>query len=309
MVALGDAIRRAARIDASVVIWGPTGSGKEVVARAIHSLSAASERAFLPVNVAVLPEGLIESELFGVVRGAFTGAIADRAGLFEAAGGGTVFLDEAADLAHTVQRKLLRVLEYGEVRRVGATRSALVGFRLLVATQESPESLKSTGRWREDLYYRLAGLVLRVPSLCEHRSDIPELVEAFLDLRGLPRIERGALDVLAAHDWPGNVRELQQALQRAAFFSDGARLQAEHVWQALSSCGSVSSGAEQPLEEGSSSASFERAQLLRACAESGWDLRRAATVLGWSRATVYRRLRAEGVVVRRERQSHRLKCR
>ena len=304
MAALRDAIRRAAALPAPVVVWGPTGAGKEVVARALHEASPARARPFLPVNITALPDGLVESELFGSIRGAFTGAVTDRPGLFEGARGGTIFLDEAADLPLGVQLKLLRVLEYGEVRRVGATTTSAVEFRLVVATKESPHALKAAGRWREDLFYRLAAVALRVPPLREHRSDIPELVEAFLATRGLPPIDRAALDLLVAFEWPGNVRELQQVVLQAALVADGGRIQAQHVQQVLATW-NARDGIMAGANDGRC-ACAERDRLLAACQAAAWDLARAASGMSISRATLYRRLRAHGVLVGYERRVRRL---
>jgi len=302
---LRDAIRRAARLDAGVVVWGPTGSGKELVARALHDAGAASHRIFLPINVAALPETLVDSELFGCVRGAFTGAVADRPGLFEAAHGGTLFLDEAADLAPALQLKLLRVLESGEIRRVGATQNIRVGVRLVVATQESPQALKAAGMWREDLYYRLVSIVLQVPPLRDHRSDIPALVEAFLSARGLPGIAPAAVELLTSWDWPGNVRELQQVLVAAAFIADSQRIDEGHVRSAMASI-AASGAASRTLARGESSDAEQANRLLAACAAHGWNLRNAAKALGVARATLYRRLRSLGVAPRLERRHQRI---
>jgi two-component system, NtrC family, response regulator AtoC len=283
MLELYEGIRRAARIDAPVVVSGPTGSGKELVARAIHRLSPVAEGPFCAVNVAALPEGVIESELFGTVRGAFTGAVAHRPGLVETAEGGILFLDEAGDLPLAVQPKLLRMLEYGEVRRVGATKVTLVRFRTLVAVQDDPTELRCSGRWRDDFYYRVTSVVLRVPSLRDRRSDIPAIAVAFLLSRKLPGMTKAGLEMLQDHQWPGNVRELQQTLVRAAFYADGETIVLEQVQRALMA-GIVNGVAR---ERGTLAAARSRhvQEVVAGCAG---DTRKAAELLGISRRHLYR---------------------
>lgn len=289
MVELFDAMQRAARLDAPIVISGPTGSGKELVARAVHQLSAVGNGPFCPVNVAALPEGVVESELFGSVRGAYTGAVVDRAGLVEAARGGSLFLDEAGDLPLAVQPKLLRMLEYGEVRRVGATKTEAVHFRLLVAVKVDPVELCRTGKWRDDLYYRLASVVLRIPSLRKRASDIPDLTIAFVTNRRLPDVTPKALAVLQEYEWPGNVRELQLALLRAAFYSDGRKIEASHIRRAIAFEALAPSNGERKT------LAAARCQYVRdVVGECAGDTERASVLLGISRRHVYRLLRGEG---------------
>jgi len=247
------------------------------------------------VNVAALPDPLVESELFGVARGAFTGAIADRAGLVEAAGGGSLFLDEAGDLPLAIQPKLLRVLDHGEVRRVGATNTTPVHFRLLVAAQEEPAELRQTGRWRADLYYRLASVILRVPALRERRTDIPDLVVACLVTHGLPGITPAALELLQEYDWPGNVRELQQALIRSAFYADGGPIGADHVRKALTSGSHVTSADGQHTL-----AAVRSRHVMSVVAACSGNTQEAAELLGVSRRHVYRLLRGAAGLDRRK---------
>jgi len=286
MLALFAAIRRAAALDAPVVVSGPTGSGKELVARALHALSAAGRGPFCPVNVAALPEGLIESELFGNMRGAFTGAVADRRGLIEAAAGGTLFLDEASDLSAHVQAKLLRVLEDGEVRRVGAVGARVAHFRLIAAIQTDPGALLKAGRWRKDFYYRVTGVVLRVPPLADRASDIALLAQAYVRAHGLPEIEPQAMAVLERHAWPGNVRELQRALVRATHHSGNGTLAADAVCAALAEAG----GDPVPAEAHSLADAKCRHARNTVVTCSG-DTGRAASLLGISRSHLYRLLR------------------
>jgi len=291
MIELFDAMHRAARLDAPIVIWGPTGSGKELVARAVHRLSDVGRGPFCPVNVAALPEGLVESELFGSVRGAYTGAVVDRVGLVESARGGSLFLDEAGDLPLVVQPKLLRLLEYGEVRRVGGTKTEPIPFHLLVAAQDNPAELCRAGRWRDDFYYRLTSVVLRVPSLRERSADIPDLVIAFMAKRRLPDVTPNALDLLQRYEWPGNVRELQQILLRAAFYADGRVIKASHVRRAIA-LGMQAQSIEQRTNLKAARCRHVQ-DIVAACAG---DTKRASELLGISRRQVYRFLRARSVL-------------
>lgn len=287
MLALYDAIRRAAVLDAPVLVSGPTGCGKELVARALHALSAAGRGPFCPVNVAALPEGLVESELFGNTRGAFTGAVADRRGLIEAAAGGTLFLDEASDLAAHAQAKLLRVLEDGAVRRVGAVGARVARFRLIAAIQVDPGALLRAGRWRNDFYYRITGIVLRVPPLAARGSDIALLARAYVRAHGLPEIEPRAMALLERHTWPGNVRELQRALVRATHHSGSGTITRGAVRAALEEA----DGEVAPAEADSLAAAKCR-HVRSTVAACGGDTRRAAERLGISRCYVYRLLQS-----------------
>jgi DNA-binding NtrC family response regulator len=286
MLRLFDAIRGAAALDAPVVVSGPTGSGKELVAHALHDLSDAARGPFCPVNVAALPEPLVESELFGSSRGAFTSAVADRRGLIEAADQGTLFLDEAGDLAAQVQAKLLRALEGGEIRRVGSTAVGFARFRLVIAVRADPLTLLQAGRWRDDFYYRVTGIVLRVPPLAARSSDIPLLARAFARASGLPDIELEAMRSLEQHGWPGNVRELQRALVRAVHHSRGGSITAEAVRSALAETDS------DPVPAAALLLGRAKARHVRAMVEAcGGDTYQAAVALGISRSHVYRLLR------------------
>jgi DNA-binding NtrC family response regulator len=228
-------IRQAAPTDATVLIRGEPGSGKELVARAIHALSGRRAVPLVGVNCVAIPPGLVESELFGRERGAFAGADAARAGLVEAADGGTLFLDEIAELSLPVQGRLLRVLEDGEVRRMGSTESRRARFRLLAATHRDLARMVEAGSLRADLYFRLRVVEIVLPPLRDRGDDIEEialvLVERLGARLGRPRrtLTPGALKAIRAHRWPGNVRELENALERAIILSDGGEISPEHL--------------------------------------------------------------------------------
>jgi transcriptional regulator with PAS, ATPase and Fis domain len=223
-------LERAASAVLPVLVHGETGTGKELIARALHERSPRRDQPFVPINCAALPESLIESELFGHERGAFTGAIDRKTGLFEVAHRGTVFLDEIGELSLPLQSRLLRVLETQEFFRVGGTRPVKVDVRIVSATNRDLPAEVDAGRFRGDLYYRLNGVTLRVPPLRERRGDIPLLVRHFLDRGGSGRmIDLEAVEVLKAYDWPGNVRELEMVIGRAALLSAGPSIGARDL--------------------------------------------------------------------------------
>ncbi len=206
-----------------VLIEGPTGSGKELVAEALHRLSTRNRKPFIAINCAAIPEALLEAELFGHTRGAFTGAVQGRIGRIEAADGGTLFLDEIGELPLGLQSKLLRFVECGELQRVGENGSVKVDVRILAATHRPLAQQTQSGAFRSDLYYRLAVFLIRTPALADHAQDLPLLVEHFLEKLGrdmpVKRLDAGAVAKLAAHDWPGNVRELEHVLERGVILA------------------------------------------------------------------------------------------
>jgi transcriptional regulator with GAF, ATPase, and Fis domain len=233
-----DLIERSAPANANVLIHGPTGTGKELVARSIHDLSGRMEGPFIPVNCAALPENLIESELFGHVKGAFTGAVADRKGFFEAAQGGTIFLDEIGDLPLTAQVKLLRPLQERSIHRVGENLERPIDCRVVAATNKDLEAACKDGTFREDLYYRLKIVKIYVPPLSERKEDIPLLINHFLTKipvrmysPGHPtlRISAEAMDAIMRYSFPGNVRELENAIESAIPLSDGKLIRVEDL--------------------------------------------------------------------------------
>ena len=309
------AVERAAPTSSTVLIYGETGTGKELVARALHRRSKRAEGPFIVVSCGAISEPLLESELFGHVRGAFTGAHADREGLFEAAQGGTLFLDEIGDIPPAMQMKLLRVLQEREIQRVGETRIRKVDIRLIAATHKDLKEESRAGRFREDLYYRLNVLALVVPPLRERKEDIPPLVRHFLQKygqeMGKPVADAApeALDLLMRYDWPGNVRELQNAIERAVILLDGQVLRPEHL--PLEKAEGRRPSLDTPLRDDSGQTAegrtdgeraltleeMERQYILQVLRETGFHQSRAAEVLGIGRRTLYRKIREYGIDV------------
>jgi len=235
MQAVRRLIETIAPTDAAVMILGETGTGKELVARNLHDKSRRAGHAFIPVNCGALPENLVESELFGHRKGAFTGADAHRKGLFEVANGGTLFLDEVGELDKSVQVKLLRFLESGEIRRVGENDPFRVDVRVLCATHRDLRGMIENEQFREDLFFRINTFEIHLPSLRDRRGDIPELARHMLARHAarkggpIPSLSPEAVEGLAAHDWPGNIRELANAIERAMILSGGGPIGAEHL--------------------------------------------------------------------------------
>jgi DNA-binding NtrC family response regulator len=234
MLEVSRRIRLVAPRSTPVLIEGPTGSGKELVAEGLHRLSARSRKPFVAINCAAIPEALLEAELFGHTRGAFTGAVQGRTGRIEAADGGTLFLDEIGEMPLSLQSKLLRFVESGELQRVGDNETVKVDVRIVAATHQPLAQHTQSGGFRADLYYRLAVFLIRTPSLSEHAQDLPLLVEHFMQKMGreapVKSIDPSALLKLAAHDWPGNVRELEHVLERGAILAgDEAVLTAREI--------------------------------------------------------------------------------
>ena len=323
-------IERVADTDSTILILGESGTGKELVARALHFNSRRQFAPFVPINCSALPENLLESELFGHCKGAFTGAINDKKGLFQEADGGTIFLDEIASMPPVLQSRLLRVLQEKEVRRVGDNVAVSVNVRVLAATNEPLEKKLKDGTFREDLYYRLNVIPINLPSLRERREDVPVLAMHFLRNKVNPRsgklygISRKALDLLSSHDWPGNVRELENAIERACALCEESTIRVADLPPVLRRY-ATAEGAEDLVETpparpesgggltvgGGASATpapsfsqavgplrdYMREQELgyvnRALAQTGGDKEKAAEVLGVSVATLYRKLAEE----------------
>jgi two-component system nitrogen regulation response regulator NtrX len=308
MLELTAQLEVAARSDSRILIGGENGTGKELVARQIHRLSQRSHRPFVEVNCAAIPDELIESELFGHVRGAFTGASSDRRGRFELAHGGTLFLDEIADMSLKTQAKVLRVLEEQRFERVGGTSSIQVDVRVLAATNKDLEKEIEQGRFRDDLYFRLAVIPLRVPPLRERREDVPALVEHFIAVfaqevgRRPKRCERPALERLHDYSWPGNVRELRNLIERLMIMvpSDiiGVKdlppaIRGEHTdrFQRLLD------GDFQSLREARDA--FERRYIERKLQQFDGNVTKTAQALGLERSNLYRKLKAYDIEVER----------
>jgi DNA-binding NtrC family response regulator len=292
-------IKRIAHGRSSVLITGESGTGKEVVARAIHFHGDRSEKAFVPINCTAIPEGLLESELFGHVRGAFTGAHASKRGLFEKADGGTLFLDEIGDMGLVLQGKLLRVLQDREIRAVGGTQSVRVDVRIIAATNRDLEAEIAAGRFREDLFYRLNVIPIHIAPLRERPDDVPALVEAFLRRHADGRrrfFAPEALERLLAHAWRGNARELENVIERALALSDAETLGPEDV--------PLPGGAtpEKPRGEDFLASAAAHAMTLHELSEryteqvlhsTGGNKVQAARILGIDRKTLYRRAERE----------------
>ena len=289
-------MQRAAESDITVLVQGESGTGKELVAKLIHYNSPRKTGPFVAVNCAAIPETLIESELFGHERGAFTGAATRRIGQFEHAQGGTVLLDEIGDMPLALQAKLLRVLEEREIQRVGGTATIPIDIRVIAATNRDLESAVQDGGFRADLFYRLAAFPLVIPPLREHREDIPLLVAHFLQDYAeradetTRRISPAALQTLLAYDWPGNVRELRNAIERALLLETTDRLQVSNLPPQLSALVTTPTDSEDsphPL----SLQETERRAVARALEASDWNITKAAQVLDINRVTLYRKLR------------------
>lgn len=285
--------------DVSVLITGESGTGKEVVASAIHARSHRRERPFVRVNCAALSETLLESELFGHVRGAFTGAIRDRKGRFEAAHRGTIFLDEVGAVSLEVQKRLLRVLQERQFERVGEEHTQEVDVRVIAATNADLKAMVVEGSFREDLYYRLNVVHLHIPALRERREDIPSLAEHLLKRhadsmgRGRMSFDAEALSLLMASRWEGNVRQLENAVQRALVVSRGRVIRPQHLPPEILKAAGASPAGGVPRDPNALSAS--QAELLRALAEADGNLGRAARKLGIHRTTLWRRLKKHGL--------------
>jgi DNA-binding NtrC family response regulator len=289
-------IRRVAHSKASVLITGESGTGKEMVARAIHFHGPRAAKPFLPINCTAIPEGLLESELFGHVRGAFTGAHATKRGLFEKAAGGTLFLDEIGDMGPGLQSKLLRVLQDREIRPVGGTQSVKVDVRIIAATNRDLVREMEEGRFREDLYYRLNVIPIEIPPLRERPEDIPALAEGFVrkHCEGKRRFLAGeAFERLAAHPWKGNARELENVIERALALTDAAEIGPDDLPIAAAAKPADAAPAGESLREWArreiSLHDLEELYIQEILARTGGNKVRAARILGIDRKTLYRR--------------------
>jgi DNA-binding NtrC family response regulator len=298
-----EAIRLVAPTDTTVLILGETGTGKELVARSVHQLSTRASGPFMAVNCAALPENLLESELFGHLKGSFTGAIRDKIGLFQAANGGTIFLDEIGDISPTMQHRLLRVLQEREFMPVGAVRSVGIDVRVIAATNRDLRAEVAAGRFRDDLFYRLNVFRIEIPSLRERRSDIPLLVEHALDRltrRSGPGQRAGcspfALRMLQAYDWPGNVRELFAVLESAHIRCGSERIEAQHLpVEVRSALGTLAAARLEPRYRADSGPTDERAAIVDALDRAAGVRSHAAEILGMGRTTLWRKMKQYGL--------------
>jgi transcriptional regulator with GAF, ATPase, and Fis domain len=293
-----DLVSKVSKTETTVLLTGESGTGKEVVARAIHAASPRSGKPFLAINCAALPEQLLESELFGYERGAFTGALQSRAGKLEQAAGGVLFLDEVGEMSPAVQAKFLRVLQEREFQRLGGSRVQKADVRVIAATNRDITAALAGGQFREDLYYRLKVFEIALPRLSERREDILPLTEAFVEEIGwtvgrpCAGISKEARDALLTYAWPGNVRELRNAIERAIILCDGGLITAQHL--PLPRAGNGGSHGAAPVA-GQSLEEVERQLVTNALADARNNKARAARLLGISRAQLYSRLQKYGI--------------
>jgi DNA-binding NtrC family response regulator len=294
MLKVFKAIEKAASTSATVLISGESGTGKELVARAIHYSSPRGSCPFIPVNCGGIPEGLLESELFGHVKGAFTGATESRAGFFQTADGGTIFLDEISDTSPSMQVKLLRVLQDGEVCMVGSSKTRKVDVRIVAATNKDLLNLVSKGLFREDLFYRLNVLTIALPPLRERADDILLLIRHFTSKfaqeegKPIPKFSDDALRVLVSYQWPGNVRELQNVIQRLVLMSEGDLIDVPDLPSLMRFSALRSTGLNRTLAE------VETEHIRNVLASVDGNKSKAAEVLGIDRKTLRERLKATG---------------
>ncbi len=297
-------IRKVADLKTTILVLGESGTGKELVARAVHQNGRRSHMPFVAVNCGAIPENLLESELFGHVRGAFTDASSDKAGLFEQADGGTLFLDEIGEMPLSLQVKLLRVLQESEIRRVGGAASKKVDVRVISATSRDLSADVATGRFREDLFFRLNVFCLQLPPLRERVEDIPLLAEHFLGLysadteRRTVRIEPDAMRCLLAHNWPGNIRELENALERACILCEGGRISSSCLPQSLrlpDEGPPDEPGDDENLSIKKAEDTIERELIRKALAKTGGNRTQAAKILEISHRSLLYKLKEYGI--------------
>ncbi len=297
-----DLIERVAKTASTVLLRGESGTGKELVARAIHAASSRSDQRFVSINCAALPETLLESELFGHMKGSFTGAVRDKRGLFVVAEGGTFFLDEVSEMSLAIQVKLLRVLQEREVVPVGGTKPTKVDVRIIAATNADLEGFVEKKQFRPDLYYRLNVIPIAIPPLRDRHDDIPLLVNHFIEklTGGEKTVSDDAMKILMSYEWPGNVRELENIIERAVILSDGSEITGESL--------NVSIFPERLRKQGLATVStgdlgisgitldeLERRYLLQTLNGVGWKKKQAAEILGINPSTLYRKLQRYGM--------------
>ena len=281
-------IPEVARSDAVVLITGETGTGKELVAKAIHAKSKRAQHPFIAINCGAMPETLLESELFGHQKGAYTGAVQARKGFLEVASGGTLFLDEIGEISQKMQVDLLRVLEEKKINRIGSSETIDVDFRLISATRQDLEKATAEGRFREDFFYRINVIRIDIPPLRKRKEDIPLLVEHFLKkysqetAKQVDHLHRDALKTLKQCDWPGNVRELENAIERAVVLSKSRTLRAEDF--SFLGAQPAAHGKNRSLRE------MERSYIRDILDECGWNVTRSAKILNINRVTLHKKI-------------------
>ena len=282
--------------DVPVLIEGESGTGKELIARVIHNSGQRSKRPFVPVYCGAFPANLLESELFGYKKGAFTGAVSDKMGLFEEADGGTFFLDEIAEVPLPIQTKLLRVLEHGVFRRLGDTKERKANVRLISATNRNLEELVKKGEFREDLYYRIKVIKIVLPPLRERKEDIPLLIEHFLKKyrKSELKVSKEAMDLFVSYNWPGNVRELENAVAHAIVMCTGKVIKPEHLPP------EIVSGVDM-FSEPTSLKDMEKKLIIQTLQKTGWNKKKSAEILGISTRTLHNKIKEYGLS---EKNSH-----
>jgi DNA-binding NtrC family response regulator len=293
-------VTKVSQTDSTVLIEGESGTGKELIAKAIHLHSRRKNRAFITINCGALPENLQESELFGHVRGAFTGAIRDKNGLFQEANGGTLFLDEIGETALSTQVKVLRFLQDGEIRRVGDNESIFVNVRLLAATNKNLKKSIEESTFREDLYYRLNVIPIHLPSLRQRRDDIPLLVNHFLKKyvekakKKVASVSPEAMKILTGYDWPGNVRELENIVERAVILTNKNVIMPDDLPPSIRESQSKTPVTEEILE-GKTLEELEKHYILKTLEKHNWNQKKVSEVLNVSTTTLWRKLKTYGI--------------
>jgi DNA-binding NtrC family response regulator len=295
-----EVVKRVGPSDATVLITGESGTGKELVAQAIHAYSLRKDAPFVTINCGALPDTLLESELFGHMRGSFTGAVRDKEGLFRVASKGTLFLDEIAEMSPALQVKLLRALQEREILPIGATKPVKVDVRVIAATNADIDRKQKAGEFRSDLYYRLAVIPVHLTPLREREKDIPALIQYFLEhackRNGLvpKRVSPDVMKLLLAYPWPGNVRELENTIERAVILTDSDTVLPDALPGKIHAAES-SSFRWQPEYASMTLEEVERDYLLQVLQETGWQKRRASEILGIDPSTIYRKLQRYGI--------------
>ncbi|OGP29953.1 MAG: hypothetical protein A2073_01980 [Deltaproteobacteria bacterium GWC2_42_11] len=296
MQGLYDTIERIATVDTNILIEGETGTGKELVARAIHLKSPRSNRPFIPVNCGALPENLLETELFGHIKGAFTGAVNSKQGLVEASSGGTLFLDEVSETPPALQVKLLRVIQEKEFRPVGSTEVKRADVRIITATNRNLAEEVRKGRFREDLFYRISVIALRVPPLRDRREDIPLLVHHFIKRynqryhRDIEGVTQDGMDALMRYNWPGNIREIENLIERMVIMEKGRIISPKNLGLDFMVDG------RKGMEDGVKSIKdMEKEHIEKVLKVTGWNRTRTAEILGIGRRTLYEKINTYGI--------------